>query len=533
MPDERLPICSVGDVETGKMKSFCVADREILIVNREDGYSAIAARCPHAGAPLENGVLRNNRIVCPWHNACFHADSGDYLEPPAQDNLVKYSILIEDGTVYLEQPIPDKEAKVPDLSSPNDEDKRVFVIVGGGGAGSAAAQTLREVGYQGRIVMLTAESALPYDRTKLSKAYLQSGEPSGYDLLRSLDFFGANGIEVVLSANVSRIDPESRQITYGEDKKIIYDAVLLATGGKPRVLDVEGADLANVFTLRQPKDANSIIEAAKDAKKAVVVGSGFIGMEVAASLRQLGLEVTVVTPNKVPFESVLGEAVGSVFLKRHQSEGVQFKLEAKVTVIRGDRAVASVELESGDRIPADIVVLGVGVKPATDFETGLSLNEDGSISVDKYLRVASNIYAAGDIAEFPYFLTGEPVRIEHWRLALQQGRKAAENMAGKRLPFESVPFFWTGQFDIKLRYIGHAEGWDDLVIQGSLEEATFLAFYAKDNQVLAVSGIGKDQDIAAISELMRLRKMPLMDAIKGVEVKSEVNYWEKQLAEAL
>lgn len=527
MSSQRVSVCQVDDLSEGQMRQFSVADSEILLVRSEAGFSAIAPHCSHYGAPLAKGVLHAGRIVCPWHNACYDAESGIQIEPPGCDNLAKYPVQVESGTVYIELPEDGKEHIMPDLAEPDTEsDRRVFAIVGGGAAGNAAAQMLRQVDYKGRIVMLTADSELPYDRTKLSKAYLQSDEVKDPDLLRPADFYKKYGIEVKTAARVSKLDVESQQLTYGNGDTLSYDALLLATGGKVRQIPIEGADKSNVFTLRQAEDAQQILQAAKGAKKAVIIGDGFIGMEVAASLRQQGLDVTVVASHKIPFKNVLGESVGKLFRQVHESEGVRFKLETKAKAFHGENKVETVELDSGEKLEADLVVVGIGVQPATDFIEGLLMDkEDGSVLVNQYLQATPSIYAAGDIAQFPHFITGQPTRIEHWRLAMQHGQIAACNMAGQKVTFEAVPFFWTGQFDMKLRYVGHAEKWDDMIIQGNLEEKDFLAFYAKDDQVMAVSGIGRDRDIAAISELLRLRKMPPASEIQETDTD-----WAKQLA---
>lgn len=242
-------------------------------------------------------------------------------------------------------------------------------------------------------------------------------------------------------------------------------------------------------------------------------------MEVAASLIQQGLDVTVVSPNMVPFEKVLGEKVGQVFQQVHEAKGVTFKLGEKATAFKGRDTVESVELESGETIPADMVIVGIGVTPATDFIEGLLLDEDdGSVLVNQYLQAAPGVYAAGDIVQFPHFITGQPTRIEHWQLAMQQGRIAACNMAGQQVTFKAVPFFWTGQFDLKLRYVGHSENYEEVIIQGSLDDRSFLAFYIEENQVMAVAGVGQDRAIAAISELMRLRKMPDVSAVRSRDI---------------
>lgn len=530
MSDQRVPICQADELSEGQMRQFSVLGKEILLARVGDSFSAIAAHCSHYGAPLVQGVLHEGRVVCPWHNACFEVSSGVQLEPPGQDDLAQYVIEVEAGTVYVTLPMPEAQKATPSLAEADlQSDRRTFVIIGGGAAGSAAAQMLRQVGFQGHIVMLTAESELPYDRTTLSKAYLQSDRIEDPKHLRSADFYEQHRIEVITSAEVKKLDVEAQQVAYGApagDKTLSYDALLLATGGKAKQIPIDGADKANVFTLRNIQDAQKILQAAQDAQRAVIIGTGFIGMEVAASLKAQGLAVTVVAPDAVPFEKVLGKSVGQLFQQVHESQGVEFRLESKVTAIQGDATAEAVELAGGEKLPADLVVVGIGVKPATDFIEGIALSEkDGGVVVDQYLRAASNVYAAGDIAQFPHFITQVPVRIEHWRLAMQHGRIAACNMASQQIPFKSVPFFWTGQFDLKLRYVGHAEDYDDVIIQGGLEKKSFLAFYVKGQQVLAVAGIGRDRAIAAISELMRQEKMPTADKIRSANLD-----WVEQLA---
>lgn len=509
---QKVAVCPVEALKEGEMRQFSVADKEVLLARFENDFWAIAPKCTHAGAKLANGVMKDGRVVCPWHNACFSLRTGKMLEPPALNDLAQYPTSVEADTVYIELPSSTEsdtaESKVPELGKQT-SDQRTFVIIGGGAAGCAAAQMLRQVKFEGRIVLITASKEPPYDRTKLSKAYLQQNQANDPDLLRPISFYQRYDITLKTAAKVTKLDAKAQTVTYGDNETIQYDTLLIATGGAVKKMPMDGSDLENVFTLRQAQDARAILEASKQAKKVVIVGSGFIGMEVASSLNQQGLDVTIVTPSAVPFEKVLGKKVGKLMMQIHESHGVKFKLESRATAFKGDKKVESVELDNGDILPADMVVVGIGVQPATDFIEGIALDEnDQSIPVNQYLQAAPNVYAAGDIAQFPHFITGQPVRIEHWRLAMQHGRTAARNMTGESVAFESVPFFWTGQYDVNLRYIGHAEKWDDIVIQGSLEDKSFLAFYVKDEQALAVAGIGRDQDIAALSELMSRKQLP-------------------------
>ncbi|MGF1457614.1 MAG: FAD-dependent oxidoreductase [Leptolyngbyaceae cyanobacterium] len=526
----KVPVCPVDKLSAGQMQQFTVEGRDILLARKADGYFAVGAHCSHKGAALEQGVLCEHRVVCPWHNACYSLKSGELLEPPGSDHLTSYPVQIEQDTVYVELPVSEvhpqnstyveaaiagEGLQTPDYVRPQEQqDDRTFAIVGGGAAGEAAADMLRQSGFCGRIVIFTTEEALPYDRTTLSKSFLQQDSISEPSPLRQAEFFAAYDVEMI-PARVTKLDVEARQLTYGEGKTLTYDAVLLATGGKVQQLPIPGTELTNVFTLRQVDDATEIFNAAQQAQRAVVVGGGFIGMEVAASLNQKDLQVTVVGSSQEPFEKILGSKVGAFFRRVHEDHGVQFKLGTKADKIVGESAVEGVVLTTGETLPADLVIVGIGVEPATDWLDSDWLNEgDRSVRVDQYLKAAPNIYAAGDIVQYPDPYSGQRVRIEHWRLARQQGRTAARNMLGQSVPFTGVPFFWTGQYDLKLRYVGHAEAWDDVIIHGSLDEPAFLAFYVQAGRIQAVAGVGRDRDIAAISQLIRLQQLPPASALQ-------------------
>jgi NADPH-dependent 2,4-dienoyl-CoA reductase/sulfur reductase-like enzyme len=389
------------------------------------------------------------------------------------------------------------------------------VILGGGAAGYAAAQTLREGGFKGRVLMITREDRLPYDRPNLSKDYLQGHAEPEWMPLRPDEFFTEHGIEVLRGKEVARVDAQAKTVSFKGGEQLAYDALLVATGGEPRTLPIAGSELKNVLTLRSFADADAIIAAAEAAKRAVVIGASFIGMEAAASLKTRGLEVTVVAPDQMPFEKTLGAEIGALFQKIHEDNGVQFRLGAKVARITGNGKVAAVELEAGEKLDADLVVVGIGVKPATDFLVGVNLHKDGGVMVDERLRAADGLYAAGDIAWFPSALTGERQRIEHWRTALQQGRIAARNMAGENIAYNSVPFFWTRQFDSGLIYVGHTTSWDEIIFQGDVSAQAFLAFYVKDGRVQAVAGMNREREMAAIEELMRLESLPPPDQLRS------------------
>ncbi len=523
---KEVAVAKINDLHNGQMQQIAVEDVQILLAKINDKFYATSAFCTHYGAPLEKGILCGERIVCPWHNACFNGISGQQEEPPGLDSLAYFNTRIEGDRVFVRLPdkIPQQRTLQMSRYVPN-VDERTFVIVGAGAAGMNAVEVLRQQGFQGKIILVSAEEKLPYDRTKLSKNYLQGKAQEDALSLRSCKFYDQYDIELRFSRVVTQVDINKKVVIFANNCRVEYDALLLATGGKPRKLDIPGTDLGNIFTLRQPEDVNSILDAVKAAKQALVIGSSFIGMEAAASLTQQGLEVTVVSPDEVPFKKILGTEIGRMLQKLHEKNGVTFKFGTKATEFTGNGKVKYAILENGEKIATDLVIVGIGVEPNTSYLKGIELNQkDNSIPVNEYLQTEiEDIYAAGDIASFPYAPMGEKTRIEHWRLAAQQGRIAAKNMLhqytkDKQTVSQIVPFFWSGQYDLKLRYVGHAEKWDEVYIDGDLDRAEFLAFYLQNNKVMAVAGVGRDQEIAAISELMRLQKMPDAAAVKSQEI---------------
>jgi len=515
MDYKEFPLGNTSDLGDGEMREVLAGETKILLARVGDDFHAVGPTCPHYGAPLVEGTLCGTRLMCPWHHACFNVATGDLEEPPALDALVCYDVRVCDGRVFASLPAEQQDRRTPSLAKHDpDADQRRFVIIGGGAAGYTAAQTLREDGFRGRITLITREDRAPYDRPNLSKDYLQGHAEPAWMPLRPDEFYDGCDIELVCNKEVTRVDARSKTITFDGGESLSYDALLVATGGESRKLNIPGADLQNVRVLRSFADADSIMEVASRSKRAVVVGASFIGMEVAHSLSERGLEVTVVAPSGEPFERTLGAEVGALFRQLHESHNVRFKLGSIVYRFEGNSHVQAVVLESGERIETDMVVAGVGVHPATGFLDGVRLHDDGGVLVDTYLRAAEDLYAAGDIARYPDPRTGERVRIEHWRMAQQQGRTAAHNMLGRDIPFDGVPFFWTRQFDAGLLYVGHASAWDEIIYQGEVSTRDFLAFYTKDGRVLAVAGMNRERDMAAVEELFRLDRMPAPARLK-------------------
>jgi NADPH-dependent 2,4-dienoyl-CoA reductase/sulfur reductase-like enzyme/nitrite reductase/ring-hydroxylating ferredoxin subunit len=493
-------------VGVGDMLGVDIGEQKLLLVRSGEDILAFDGFCPHAGAPLVEGVRCGGQVICPWHKASFDLRSGALVEPPAVDALPRYPTRIEAGRVLVSlQPIPQAETS----ATPDD---RVFVILGAGAAGQAAAQTLREEGFGGRLVMVSREADLPYDRTVLSKYKLSGKAGSEKTPLQDAEFYTRHRIER-RTAEIAEVDAERATVRFADGSALRYDAALLATGGAPKAPKLPGADLGNVFLLRTAADSDAIVAAAEKAQHVVVVGGGFIGMEAAASLRERGLHVTVVMPEATPFEGPLGPMIGAVFARLHQQQGVVIRAGETVAAFEGDGFVNAVRLASGERLTADLVVIGGGIRPATDSLRGVRLREDGGVLVDRHLRAADKLFAAGDLAAFPLYGDGAPIRVEHWRVAQQHGRHAALGMLGRETPFTSVPYFWTIHFLKRLDYVGRAADWDDIVVDGDLQKPEFIALYVKAGRVDAVIGWDRDQDIARAIGLFEERREWQADAL--------------------
>ena len=519
MGSKDVHIANTSDLQPGEMKELTAGETRILLARVDDQFHAVSANCPHYGAPLAEGALCGTRIVCPWHHAVFNVTNGDLEEPPALDSLVHYRVRVEGERVMVTLPDETQDRRpITMVKSDPVADPRQFVIIGAGAAGYAAAQTLREEGFRGSIVMITRDDRAPYDRPNLSKDYLHGHADPEWMPLRAEEFFTEHDIKLILNREVTRVDARGKTITFESGETIDYDAALVATGGAPIRLNIPGSDLRNVCVLRSFADADAIIETAGRSRRCVVVGASFIGMEAAYSLRERGLDVTVVAPSSEPFEVTLGREVGGLFRRLHEHHGVRFELGSIVYGFEGSHNVEAVMLDSGERIETDMVVVGVGVRPVTHFLRGVELDQSGGVVVDSCLRAADSLYAAGDIVSFPDQRTGERLRIEHWRTAQQQGRTAARNMLGREVAFDGVPFFWTRQFDSALLYVGHAASWDEIIYQGDVSAHDFLAFYVKDNRVLAVAGMNRDAELAAAEELMRLDGLPSREQLKWTNI---------------
>jgi NADPH-dependent 2,4-dienoyl-CoA reductase/sulfur reductase-like enzyme/nitrite reductase/ring-hydroxylating ferredoxin subunit len=509
-------IAKTNDLKNGEMRSYKIDDEHnVLLCRINDEYSAVGAFCTHYGAPLEEGVLKGETIMCPLHHACFNAKNGNLLEPPAMDALPVFELKIEGDKISVNVPDEIPGSRKPDMVKKDTKaDSRVFVLLGAGASAYFAAQSMRENGFRGNIIMVTSENRSPYDRPNLSKDYLAGSAEEEWMPLRPDDFFNEYGIEIKQSAVIMGVDFQRKQVSLESNEHLKYDKLLIATGGIPNKLNIKGADLKNIFYLRSFDDADQIIASLKDSKNAVVIGASFIAMETAGSLVERKINVTVIAPEEIPFERNFGKEIGMLFRKEHEKNGVVFKLKSKIKEFKGTGKVESVVLESGEEIKTDLVVIGIGVKPATGFLDSAELLDDKSLKTDSYLRVRDDVYASGDIASFPDFRTGNHIRIEHWRLAQQLGRTAGANMSGKEIKFSGVPFFWTQQAGMTLRYVGFVKDWDEILIDGSIAGKKFIAYFIKNNTVMAAAAMNRDKELDAVHLLMKEQKLPEVEALR-------------------
>jgi len=500
-------VARADELGEGELREVQVGGKKVLLLRHDGLLHAYGARCPHYDGPLAKGLLHDGRLMCPWHQGTFDAATGDLLEPPPLAGLTTFAVRVADGDVYVDRPDDAPRQRTMPMAARDPGDERTFAVIGGGAAGAAAVEALRQHGFGGRIVLVSREDRRPYDRPNLSKDYLAGTASADWLPLRPASFYERNGIEL-LHAAVRRLDTATRRLELDDGATLTPDAVLIASGAAPRRLQTPGADLPGVFTLRSWSDCDDIVAVAQGAGRALVVGASFIAMETAASLRERGLEVTVVAPDEVPLEAQLGPEVGGLLRSRHEEHGVRFCLGRTVARFEGDERVRVAQLDDGARLEADLVLVGVGVAPATDFVTGVELNHDGGIDVDDELRVNDHgVWAAGDVASYPEPHVGGRVRIEHWRLAEQLGRAAAASMAGHGAPFAAVPGFWTQQFGLRVGYTGVGHGWDGAVVVGDVAGADFTVFYTRGDALVAAAGT-RDLDVAAFSELMRTGRLP-------------------------
>ncbi len=490
-------VLSIEDLPVGRKKAVKVGETEILVIRLEGGLVALQAKCPHAGAPLEDGAVCNGRLVCPWHLGTFALPSGELLEPPPMESLKMYPVRLDGTDVLVDtDPLPRKPL------AKQTTDRPVFAVIGAGAAGAMAVTTLRQGGFGGRIVWVDPVSEEPVDRTQLSKDALAGKMPmneialnTSFDLER-------------LTMSVTGLNAAKQEVQLSNGALMKFDKALVVTGGKPKRLEIPGSELAH--TIRHPEDVVRIHKASEGARNAVIIGTSFIGLEAASALLDYGLQVTVIGQEKLPFAKQFGEQVARSIMALHDSNGTKFRLGVEIVRITKE-SVTVREGSAEEELPADLVIMGVGVSPELGFTHDLpAATNGGGIKTDTSLRATQAVWVAGDIANM------NGTRIEHWRVAQQHGRIAALGMMGQNATYEGVPFFWTYHFGKTLNYLGHAERWDETFIKGDIDELKFMVFYIRGGRVTAVLSCEYESQTAALAELMR-GKLTLKEALSAVD----------------
>ncbi|MBA2594755.1 MAG: FAD-dependent oxidoreductase [Pseudomonadota bacterium] len=495
-----VPLAEIpdGGILIGQLKGD-----PVLLVRRGEEVFAIAAACAHYGAPLADGLVVGHQLRCPWHHAWFDVRSGEAVGPPALRSIDTWEVERSGTTVKVKskRAAPAPAAKTKGPSS--------VVIIGAGAVGDAAADMLRRKGYDGPITLIAkGDEPLPVDRPNLSKEYLDGTAPEAWVPLRSPEFYAEHRITLIPRVEVKRLDPAKHQVTLSDGRTLDYGALLLATGAAPIRLDLPGANLPHVSVLRTLTDSRGIVEKTKTAKQVVVLGASFIGLEAAAALRKRGLEVQVVAPEALPLEKVLGPKLGAFVKALHEEKGVKFHLGRKPTAI----SERDVTLDDGGKLPADLVVMGVGVRPDTALAEAAGLTVNRGVVVDAYLRTsAPDIYAAGDIARYP--VDCGTARIEHWVVAQRQGQVAARNILGQSEPYRAVPFFWSQHYDMPINYSGHAEAWDAVDVAGSIKGRNCLVAYRSKGRIMAIASIYRDRDSLLAEDAFSRDDQPALEKL--------------------
>jgi NADPH-dependent 2,4-dienoyl-CoA reductase/sulfur reductase-like enzyme/nitrite reductase/ring-hydroxylating ferredoxin subunit len=482
-----VPIAEIPD---GGTLAGHAGGKPVLLVRQGEEWFAIGAVCSHYSGPLAEGLVVGDTVRCPWHHACFSLRTGVALHPPALNEVTCWLVEQRAGKVYVTGKAP-KPKVGGGTTTRRSRHPDSVIIVGAGAAGNCAAETLRRDGYEGRLTVYDPDADAPYDRPNLSKDYLAGTASEDWIPLHPAEFYRERGIDIVHDRKVVALEPKAHRIRLDDGATVEFGALLLATGATPIRLPPElEQGKPGVRYLRSFADSKAIVAAAGKAKRAVVLGASFIGLEVAASLRARKLEVHVVAPDPRPLERVMGPELGDFIRRLHEEHGVNFHLSQKAGAIDG----GGVTLENGSRLPADLVVAGIGVRPNIELAERAGLSVDRGVLVDERLETsAPGIYAAGDIARWPDPHNGERIRVEHWVVAERQGQAAARSILGESERFRAVPFFWSQHYDVPINYVGHAERWDSIEVEGSIDARDCEVRFVRGGRALAVATIYRDR----------------------------------------
>ncbi|XP_030638940.1 apoptosis-inducing factor 3 [Chanos chanos] len=508
--EETKAVCGVEDLKDGEMMEVNVGDHTVLLARCGGEYTAIGNQCTHYGAPLSRGAISGNRVRCPWHGSCFNVKTGDLEEYPGMDCLPCHKVKIKNKTVYVSvnKKLARQGKRIKEMGTRVSGVLHTVLLLGGGSASLVCAETLRQEKYGGRIIMVTRDDLLPYDKTRLSKVMSVQSDTI---LLRRMEFFHQYDIEVWLRKEALSLNTEKKTVTFNDGLTQCYDQLLIATGCRAKELDCPGAHLENILMLETPEDARRIHYSCIGCQ-IVIVGTSFVGMEVASYMTDKAIGITVIGSTELPYQRTLGPEIGKLTMKMLEEKGVKFYMNDSVTEIRGENGkVKEIVLKSGVTVPANVLIVGIGVIPNSEFLKGspIALEPKNYVIVDKYMRTnVTDVYCAGDVTSFPLKMAKDHrVSIGHWQLSQAHGKVAAMNMLHKEVELNTAPFYWTVLLGKTIRYTGYGEGYTELVVKGKLEDLKFLAFYIKNNEVVAAAGLNFDPAVSVVAERFAMGKV--------------------------
>ncbi|XP_073727218.1 apoptosis-inducing factor 3 [Misgurnus anguillicaudatus] len=518
-------VCVESHLKDGEMMEVEVGQHNVLLVRCDGVYSAISNQCTHYGAALSKGVLSGNRVRCPWHGSCFNVKTGDLEEYPGIDCLPCHKVKIENSKVYVsvKRKIQGQPKRLKWMGVRDEGVIHTVMLLGGGAASLICAETLRQENYGGRIIMVSRDDLLPYDKTRLSK--VMNAESDSL-LMRRMEFFHTYDIEVWLKKEALSIDTNKKTVTFDDGLIQSYDQILIATGCRAKCLDCPGADLENVFMLETPEDARSIHYACIGCRT-VIVGTSFVGMEVAAYMIDMASSITIIGATELPYQGTLGREIGKLTMTMLEERGVVFHMNDAIAEVRGEnRRVKAVKLRSGTILEADVLIVGIGVNPNSEFlkSSPIRMDSKNYVIVDKYMRTnIRDVYCAGDLTSFPLKIAkGQRVNIGHWQVAQAHGRIAAFSMLHREVELNTVPFYWTVLLGRTIRYAGYGEGYTEMVLKGKFENMKFLALYLKHDEVVAAAGLNVEPAVSVVAERLAEGRI-----ITKAEAKSDDLSWLK------
>nr|XP_050869297.1 apoptosis-inducing factor 3 isoform X3 [Vespula vulgaris] len=517
-------VCNENDISENEMKVVTLGknDAKVLLVKQKGEIHALGTKCTHYGAPLHTGALGDGIVRCPWHGACFNIKTGDIEDYPGLDSLPCYKVTIDEaGLVRVQAKVKDLEInkRVKDMCEYDFKNSKTVLIIGGGPAAATCAESLRQEGFTGKIILISKEKVLPYDRVKVSK--VMNFDVNKFSL-RQPSFYNDHKIETKLGQEAIGLDTDENIITLDNSETLKYDYLFLCTGCKARIPDLSGVNLENIFILRNYTDSHAVQKVLHPNKHMVIYGLGFIGMEAASYCIDKCASVTIIGRDSVPLDAIFGREIGNRIREEFETKGIKFIFNNSISKFLAkednDNILGKIELSNGNILEADICIIGIGTTFYTDWlkESKIKMLDNGGIIVDKYLKTnIENVYAGGDIAYAPVLGSDHiSATIGHYGLAHYHGKIAALNICNKETALYSVPFFWTNLLGKSYRYTGYGKS-DKVIIYGSLENLQYFAYYVKDGKIIAMSSVGADPVVADFANLLAKKQILMEDDIKN------------------